>query len=151
VLVSYGRMWADTLLLAERAALLRLAIWGAGCVVAGTAMYALLVVRRLQSNLLDGFALQTVIWGAIALGRFVEGMAALVPRDLAAATVLQRWVWMLTGLDIGLFAVGVTLAIAGWSLGKRLAVVGAGIALAVQGAALLALDARFAAILSRLV
>jgi hypothetical protein len=58
---------------------------------------------------------------------------------------------MLNGLDIGLFAVGVTLAIAGWSLGKRLAVVGAGIALAVQGAALVALDARFATILSRLV
>jgi Family of unknown function (DUF6992) len=144
-------MWSDTLLLAERAALLRLAIWGVGCVVVGTAMHAVLIIRRLRSTLLDGFALQTVVWGAIALARFVEGMAALVPRDLAAATRLERWVWMLNGLDIGLFAVGLTLAFAGLALGKRLGVVGAGIGIAVQGAALLALDARFATILSGLV
>jgi hypothetical protein len=144
-------MWSDTLLLAERAALLRLAIWGVGCILVGTAMHAVLIARRLRSMLLDGFALQTVIWGAIALARFVEGMAELVPRDLAAATRLERWVWMLNGLDIGLFAVGVTLALAGWRLGKRLGVVGAGVGIAVQGVALLALDARFATILSSLV
>lgn len=119
--------------------------------VAGTAMYVLMVVRRQHSKLLDGFALQTVLWGGIALARVVEGMAALVPRDLIAATGLQRWVWTANGLDVGLLAVGVTLAVTGWLFGKRLAVVGAGIGIAVQGVGLLALDALFATILSGLV
>jgi hypothetical protein len=144
-------MWSDTLLLAERAALVRMAIWGAGCVVTGSVILALLAVRRLRSALLDGFAIQTTVWGAIALARVVEGMGQLEPRDLAAASQLNHWVWFLSGLDVGLIAVGVTLAIAGWLWGHRLGVVGAGIALAVQGAGLLTLDARFATLLTRLV
>jgi hypothetical protein len=144
-------MWSDTLLLAERAALIRMAVWGAGCVVAGSMILALLVVRRLKSPLLDGFAIQTIVWGAIALARVVEGMGALEPRDLAAATRLNHWVWFLTGLDVGLLAVGATLAVAGWRWGHRLGAVGAGLAIVVQGAGLLTLDARFATILTRLV
>jgi hypothetical protein len=144
-------MWSDTLLLAERAALLRLAVWAATSIVAGTGLLAVLTVRRLHSPLLEGFAVQTVLWAAIALARVVEGMAALAPRDLAAATRLDRWVWLVTGLDIGLIAVGATVAIGGWMLGRRLGVAGAGIALLVQGAALFALDAQFARILSSLV
>jgi hypothetical protein len=144
-------MWSDTLLLAERGALLRLAVWAAASIVAGTGVLAAMSVRRLRSPLLEGFAVQTVLWAAVALARVVEGMAALAPRDLAAATRLDRWVWFLTGLDVGLIAVGAALAIAGWFLGRRLGVVGAGIALLVQGAALFALDAQFATILSGLV
>jgi hypothetical protein len=144
-------MWSDTLLLAERGALLRLAVWAAASIVAGTGVLAAMTVRRLRSPLLEGFAVQTVLWAAVALARVVEGMAALAPRDLAAATRLDRWVWFLTGLDVGLIAVGAALAIAGWFLGRRLGVVGAGIALLVQGAALFALDAQFATILSGLV
>jgi Family of unknown function (DUF6992) len=144
-------MWSDTLLLAERGALIRLGLWAVASVVAGTGLYAVLAVRRLRSALLDGFALQSVIWGAIGLARLVDGMAALVPRDAAAAARLERWVWVLTGLDVGLAAVGVTMAITGWLLGRRFGLVGAGIGIFVQGAALFALDARFATILSRLV
>jgi hypothetical protein len=144
-------MWSDTLLIAERGALLRLAVWGAASIIAGTGVFAAMAVRRLRTPLLEGFGVQTVLWGAVALARVVEGMAALAPRDLVAATQLERWVWMLTGLDVGLLAVGATLAIGGWMLAKRLGVVGAGIALVVQGAALLALDAQFARVLSGLV
>jgi hypothetical protein len=144
-------VWSDTLLHAERAALLRLAIWGVGCVLAGTGIFALLAVRRLHSHLLHGFALQTVIWGAIALARFVDAMGELAPRDLAAATRLDHWTWFLSGLDVGLFALGAVLALTGWRLGRRLEFVGAGIGIAVQGLGLLALDARFATILTGLV
>ena len=45
------------------------------------------------------------------------------------------------GLDAGYVAVGVTLALTGWLLGRRLAPVGAGIGIVVQGIALIALDA----------
>lgn len=144
-------MWSDTLLLAERAALIRMAMWGAGCVVAGSVILAFLAVRRLRSALLDGFAIQTILWGAIALARVVEGMGALEPRDLAAASHLNHLVWFLTGLDVGLLAVGLTLAVAGWRWGHRLGFVGAGLAIAVQGAGLLTLDARFATLLTGLV
>jgi hypothetical protein len=144
-------MWSDTLLLAERAALIRMAIWGAGCVVVGSVILALLAVRRLRSALLDGFAIQTIVWGSIALARVVEGMGTLEPRDLAAATRLEHWVWFISGLDVGLLAVGATLAVAGWRWGHRVGVVGAGLAIAVQGAGLLTLDARFATLLTGLV
>ena len=144
-------MWSDTLLLAERSALIRLALWGAASVVAGTGLFAVLAVRRQRSALLDGFALQSVVWGTVGLARVVDGMAALVPRDAAAAMRLERWVWVLTGLDVGLAGVGVTMAVTGWVLGRRFGVVGAGIGIFVQGAALFALDARFATILNRLV
>ena len=144
-------MWSDALLLAERAALIRMAIWGAGCVVIGALIVAFLAIRRLRSPLLDGFAIQTTLWGAIALARVVEGMAGLEPRDLGAATHLDHWVWFLSGLDVGLILVGATLAITAWRWGHRLGVVGAGLALAVQGAGLLILDTRFAALLTKLV
>lgn len=144
-------MWSDTLLLAERAALVRMAIWGAGCVVTGSVILALVAVRRVRSALLDGFAIQTTVWGAIALARVVEGMGRLEPRDLAAATQLNHWTWLLMGLDVGLMAVGLTLAITGWRWGHRFWIIGAGLALAVQGAGLLTLDARFATLLTKLV
>jgi hypothetical protein len=48
-------------------------------------------------------------------------------------------------------AVGATLAIAGWRLGRRPGAVGAGVAIIVQGIALLVFDAGFATLLRGLV
>jgi hypothetical protein len=45
--------------------------------------------------------------------------------------------------------VGVSLAITGWKLGRRLGLVGAGIGVVVQGAALLLLDLLLASQISR--
>lgn len=56
-------MFADTLLAAERGHLLRLALWGAMSVVAGSAILALLSARRVRSPLLQHFAIQTAAWG----------------------------------------------------------------------------------------
>lgn len=143
-------MWSDTLLVAERAHLLRLLAWGAVSVLAGSAIAALLAARRARSPLLTHFAIQTGAWGAIDL--LLAGLAwrGLAMRDVAGATRLDRLLWLDTGLDIGCVAVGVTLAIAGWTLGRRLGVVGAGIGVVVQGIALLALDAKFITVLTRL-
>ena len=143
-------MWSDTLLLAERAHLLRLLLWGAGSVLAGSAIVAFLAVRRVSSPLLSHFAIQTAAWGAIDL--LLAGLAwrGLTMRDVAGATRLDRLLWLNTGLDVGYVAVGVTLAVAGWVLGRRLGAVGAGIGVVVQGIALLVLDARFIGIIARL-
>ena len=144
-------MWSDTLLLAERAHLLRLLAWGAASVLAGSAIGALFAARRSGSPLLAHFAIQTAAWGAIDL--ILAGLAwrGLAMRDADGAARLDRLLWLNTGLDVGYVAVGVTLAVAGWTLGRRLGAVGAGLGVVVQGMALLVLDVRFISILTRLV
>jgi len=143
-------MWSDTLLLAERAHLVRLLLWGAASVLTGTAVLAVLAARRAQSPLLMHFAVQTAAWGAIDLGLAALAWRGLAMRDLAGATHLDRMLWLNCGLDVGYIAVGVTLAWVGLALGRRLGLMGAGLGVIVQGLALLALDARFIAVLSRL-
>ena len=154
-------MWSDTLLAAERAHLVRLLAWGGTSVVVGALLLVALHWMRGRgadagastaaspSPLLLHFAVQTAAWGAIDL--LLAGLAwrGLRLRDLAGATQLDRLIWLNTGLDIGYVAVGVTLALTGWIVGRRLGAVGAGTGVIVQGLALLVLDLRFAAFISR--
>lgn len=142
-------MWADTLLTAERALLLRLLAWGALSILAGTGMLAWLRFRARSSALLEHFAVQMAAWGMVELAFVALSWRSLAPRDLPAATRLDRLLWLNAGLDVGYVLVGVTLAITGWRLGRRLGVVGAGIGVVVQGAALLLLDLILASQISR--
>lgn len=142
-------MWSDTLLALERAHLLRLLAWSAMSIVVGTALYAAVTLRHTSSALLRGFAMQTSVWGLVNLAIALTGWFRLGERDLAAATRLDRMLWLSVGLDVGLMLVGATLAIAGWMLARRLGAVGSGIGVLVQGAALLVLDLRFVAITAR--
>ena len=142
-------MWADTLLAAERALLLRLLAWGALSVLAGTAMLAWLRLRGRSSALLEHFARQMAGWGGLELAFVALSWRSLAPRDLSAATRLDRLLWLNAGLDIGYVLVGVSLAITGWRLGRRLGMVGAGIGVVVQGTALLLLDLLLASQISR--
>ena len=143
-------MWSDTLLAVERAHLLRLLVWAGTSVIVGTGVYAALMLRRSGSPLLRHFAIQTVAWGVVNLGIAGSAIARLAERDFASVTRLDRMLWLSTGLDFGIILVGATLAITGWTLGRRLAVVGAGIGVLVQGAGLLVLDIGFIALLSRM-
>ena len=143
-------MWSDSLLVAERAHLARLIAWGAGSVVAGTAILLFLTIRRVGSPLLSSFAIQCAAWGAVDL--VIAGLAwrGLAERDSAGATKLDRLLWLNSGLDVGYVAVGITLAVVGWMLGRRLGLVGAGAGVIVQGLALLVLDVHFINVLNRL-
>jgi hypothetical protein len=152
-------VWSDTLLLAERAHLVRLLAWGAGSVVAGGAiLVALLAVGRQRragdavraSPLVTHFAVQTAAWGAIDLALAALAWRGLAMRDADAALRLDRMLWLNVGLDVGYVGVGVTLAVTGWLLGRRLGAVGAGVGVVVQGAALLVLDAKFIAVIAAL-
>lgn len=142
-------MWADTLLAAERAHLLRLVAWGATSVLLGTALLAWLIGRARRSDLLKHFAIQTAAWGAVDLLLAAIAYGSLGVRDLAGATRLDRLLWLNIGLDGGYVLVGLTLAIAGWRLGRRLGLVGAGIGVVVQGVALMLLDLVLAVHISR--
>ncbi len=144
-------MWADTLLDAERAHLLRLAVWATGSVLLGTTGVATLRLRGRASALLFHFFLQTAAWGAVDLAIVWAARASLALRDLSSARRLERFLWLNTGLDAGYVAVGVTLAVAGWTMGRRLGAVGAGVGVIVQGLALLLLDLVIADQLSRMV
>ena len=144
-------MWADTLLDAERAHLVRLALWAAGSVLVGTTGLAFLRLRGRRSPLLFHFSLQTLAWGAVDLLIVWAARGSLALRDLSSARRLERFLWLNTGLDAGYVAVGLTLALAGWAMGRRLGAVGAGIGVMIQGMALLLLDLLIADQLSRMV
>lgn len=143
-------MWADALLVAERHHVLRLAVWGAACVLVGTLLVLALTVRRVRSPLLLHFAIQTGAWGLVTLVIALVASRGLAYRDLDGFTRLDRFLWLNLGLDVGYVAVGVTLAVAGWRLGRRLGLVGAGAGVVVQGLALLVLDAWLVSVIQRL-
>ena len=135
-------MWADSFLALERAHLARLALWGGASLIAGAILLA--VVRRpARSPLLFHFALQTALWGAIDLAFAAVGWNGLALRDLQSAARLDRFLWLNLGLDAGYVGIGTAIAGTSWVLGRRLGGVGAGVAIVVQGMALLVLDARF--------
>ena len=142
-------MWADTLLSAERTHVLRLLAWGGASVLIGTALLAWLHVGRRRSALLEHFGLQTAAWGAVVVALAAMARASLGPRDLASATRLDRLLWLNVGLDIGYALVGITLALIGWRLGRRLGLMGAGLAVVIQGIALALLDLMLATQISR--
>ena len=137
-------MFADTLLQLERSHLLRLLAWGAASVLLGTLLLAVLLGTRRRSPLLRHFGLQTAAWGAIDVALAAWFWRGLALRDLAGATRLDRLLWLNIGLDAGYIAVGLTLALVGWRLGRSLGLVGTGIAVMVQGLALALLDLQFA-------
>jgi hypothetical protein len=142
-------MWADSLLAAERAHLLRLILWSAASILAGTALLAWLRIGRRRSSLLDHFALQSAAWGAIELALAAAGYFALKLRDHAGATRLDRFLWLNVGLDVGYVLVGLTLLLIGWRTLRRPGLVGAGLGVVVQGAALAVLDLLLASQISR--
>lgn len=142
-------MWADTLLAAEGAHVVRLLAWGSGSVLIGTALLAWLRVGHRRSSLLQHFGIQTAAWGAVVLVIGALAYISLSPRDLAAATRLDRLLWLNVGLDIGYALVGFTLVMVGWRFGRRLGLVGAGLAVVIQGIALALLDLVLASQISR--
>jgi hypothetical protein len=134
-------MWADTLLSLERGHLLRLAIWAATSVLAG-AMLLLLLRRKEGASFLRHFALQLCGWGAVNAALVAWGWNGLSLRDYASATQLRDFLWLNVGLDVGYAAVGITLAMSAWVLGRRLGGLGAGVGVVVQALALFILDLR---------
>ena len=135
-------MWADTLLTLERGHLVRLALWGGGCLLVGALILAWLTWQTSRAPLLKHFAMQTAAWGAIDLAMCYWGWHTVALRDYAAALQLMNFLWLNVGLDAGYVMLGATLAITSWRLGAKAAGIGAGIGIGVQGLALMLLDVR---------
>lgn len=137
--------WADALLAAERVAITKLAFWALASILAGSLLLAAIRIRATATPLLLHFGIQLVAWGVVEGAWAFWSRRGLVLRDLGGAVALDRAVWLHVGLDIGTVAVGAAIAICGWRLGRRLAAVGAGLAVALQGAALALLHLQLAA------
>jgi hypothetical protein len=110
---------------------------------------AMLRIGSHRSSLLEQFGIQTAAWGAIELGLALLGQRSLSLRDLADATRLDRMLWLKIGLDVGYVLVGLSLAVLGWRAVRRLGLVGAGIAVFLQGTALAVLHLVLAGQISR--
>ncbi len=142
-------MWADTLQSVERAHLLRVLVWGAASILAGTALLAWIRTGARQSALLRHFAYQCAGWGCAEAALAAVQLGQLAPRDLSSATRFDRVLWLSIGLDGGFVLTGLVLAIAAWRLARALGGVGAGIGIVMQGLALAVLDLLLAAQISR--
>ena len=143
-------MWSDTLFAAERAHLLRLVLWAASSVLAGTLIVAAITARRIKAPIVSRFATQALIWGGVELALVGLAWNLQTMRDVSAAMRLDRMTWFSAGLDIGIVALGIGLAAMGW-MERRFGLVGTGLGIVVQGLALLVLNLTFVSILSRLV
>lgn len=125
-------------------------LWGGASAVLG--LLLLVTVGRLRrSPLVFHFAAQSVAWGAVIVAVAASALRSLALRDLGAATRLDRLVWLNLGLETGYVAVGATIALSAWLLGRRYGGVGAGLAIVVQGLALTVITARLLLILEQFV
>jgi len=134
-------VWADALLSAERAHVLQLLLWGGASAVLGL-LLLLTIGRPHRSPLVFHFAAQSAAWGAVVLAVAASALGSLEPRDLGAATRLDRFLWLNLGFETGYVAVGATIALCAWLLGRRHGGVGAGLAIMVQGLGLAVITAR---------
>lgn len=147
--MPFQGQWADSLFALERAYLMRLVLWALATLLVATALVAWLRVRNIESALVRGFAVHSAAWGGTLLILAAWGARSVELRDLAGATALDRRTWLLIGLCLGVTALGATLARIAYSLGRRLDLVGAGIAAGVQGCAIALLTLQFATVLVR--
>jgi len=134
-------VWSsDTLFALEQRHLAQLALWSGASFALGMLLLVLLRACRAEAPLVTHFALQMTLWGAGELLLTALWWRELAARDFAGAVRLTSYLRLAIGAEVGCLALGATLAVAGWTLTRKLAVLGAGAAVVVQCAALLALD-----------
>lgn len=88
--------WADTLLALERPLLLKIALWAAIAVVAGT-LLVLVSRQRAKPPLLEGLGLGLIAPGTAELLLALLARRGIGFRDLESATSLDRALWLAIG------------------------------------------------------
>lgn len=142
-------MWADTFLHAEQQHLLRLLLWAGLSILGATSVGTTMAVRRSRSLFLAHFAIQMAAWGAVVGAIAAIELQTSHLRDVSGAARLERLLWMNVGLDVGYVTTGAVLAIYAWTAARKIAGVGAGTGIVIQGLALLVIDLQYASMISR--
>ena len=142
-------MWADLVLRAERQHGVELLAWAALSLILATASLVVTKGRRRESALLGSFATQLALWALIVgLVGAIE-LQRLTMRDLSSAARLERLTWARAGFDVGIIGIGAVLGGASYVLARSQRGLGAAAAIAAQGLALLVIDLRLIAVISR--
>ncbi|MGU3431830.1 DUF6992 family protein [Actinomycetes bacterium M1A6_2h] len=113
----------------------RLTVWGGSSVVLGGAL-----ALTGSSPAIRAFGIQSAGWGAIDL--LIAGAGSLSKKPPKSST-LRKTLWVNAGLDVGYIAAGAHVAVRKPLFGGRITpreALGHGVAVIVQGAALLVLD-----------
>jgi hypothetical protein len=142
-------VWADLVLRAERQHAVELLTWAALSLIMATASLVFTRGRRGESALVSGFATQLALWAVVigAAGALEWNRVAM--RDLSAAARLERVTWARAGFDVGIVGIGVVLGGASYALAKSLRGMGGAAAITAHGLALLVIDLRLIAVISR--
>ena len=142
-------MWADLVLRAERQHAVELLVWAALSLIMATASFVVTKGRRGQSSLLTAFATQLALWAVVVAAMGAMELVQLTMRDLSGATRLEHVAWARAGLDVGIVGIGVVFGGASYVLSRSQRGLGAAAAIAAQGLALLVIDLRLIAVISR--
>lgn len=142
-------MWADLVLRAERQHAVELLAWAALSLIMAMASFVVTKGRRGQSALLTAFATQLALWAVVTAALGAIELGQLTMRDLSAATRLDRIMWARAGLDVGIIGIGAVFGGASYVLTRSQRGLGAAAAIAAQGLALLVIDLRLIAVISR--
>jgi hypothetical protein len=114
-----------------------------------TVSFVIMKGRRGQSTLLRGFATQLALWAVVIAVVGAIELQQLTMRDLSSATRLERLTWARAGFDVGIVGMGAVLGGASFALARSQRGLGAAAAIAAQGLALLVIDLRLIAVISR--
>ena len=142
-------MWADLILRAERQHAVELLAWAALSLVMATASFVVTKGKRGQLALLGGFASQLALWAVLVGVVGAIELQQLTMRDLSSATRLERLTWARAGFDVGIVGMGAVLGGASHILARSQRGLGAAAAIIAQGLALLVIDLRLIAVISR--
>lgn len=142
-------MWADLVLRAERQHAVELLAWAALSLVMATTSFVVTRGRRGQLALVGGFASQLAFWAVVVGVVGAIELQRLTMRDLSSATRLERLTWARAGFDVGIVGMGAVLGGVSRVLARSQRGLGAAAAIIAQGLALLVIDLRLIAVISR--
>ena len=142
-------MWADLVLRAERQHAVELLAWAALSLIMATASFVVTKGRRGQSSLLTAFATQLALWAVVVAAMGAIELGQLTMRDLSGATRLEHITWARAGLDAGIVGIGAVFGGSSYIFARSQRGLGAAAAIAAQGLALLVIDLRLLAVISR--
>jgi len=134
---------------AERQHAVELLAWAALSLVMATTSFVVTRGRRGQLALVGGFASQLAFWAVVVGVVGAIELQRLTMRDLSSATRLERLTWARAGFDVGIVGMGAVLGGVSRVLARSQRGLGAAAAIIAQGLALLVIDLRLIAVISR--